>query len=547
MARVLVVDDDNQFRRLVVTILRSKGHEVTDGEDGLQGLERFQEQEFDLVVSDIEMPNMNGLSLLAAVMKERRDIPVIMLTAVAEIKTALGALEVGAFDYVIKPFQIPELLDAVKRALSWDATQASGTPSSSSMAEFYGLDGVVAVSPSMRAACEMVRRVAPAHAAHLITGEVGTGRKLLARALHSLSASPEEPFVIVRCRRADPAGLETELFGFGAGARGDGSSGGYGALIAAGGGTVLLEDVEGLPLEIQDRLLRCVKEREMAGPGGTTVPVSARILATTSADLQGAVEAGQMRGDLYNRVTLFPVITQPLRERKEDIIPLVWHFIRHAMDGGENLPTLPRDSQGALEHYPWPGNVGELKSAIIEAVKGGCGGRIRTVDLPASILRTLDGLELEPVTAEPEDERGRAFRARLADKGIPSGTRPPVVADHPITPPPAPPIVAAPAAPAAAEAPRPVEHTSPPPPPSPPPAVAAAPGVPPAAQAARPVEHVAPPAAPEPEPAPRLRVAPPLPPPPPVSTALPLKRRRRSLWARLREALRVIVGSDEGE
>lgn len=417
MARVLVVDDDHQFRKLVCTVLRTRGHEITDAEDGVQGLARFREGTFDLVVSDIEMPNMDGLQLLDAIIKEQPQMPVVMLTAVSDIKTALGALGVGAFDYVIKPFQMPELVEAVKRALAWDPSQAAGVPSRERMESFYDLPGIVAVSQTMRASCEMVRRVAPARTTHLVTGEAGTGRKLLARAIHDLGPSREEPFVTVRCKGKHSEVLEAELFDVGGKRQGEPGSEAFGAVLAVGNGTVLLQDVEALPLDLQERLIHCMRHKQLLTPDGTPVPVNARILATTRADLNEAVEAGRMQEQLYTRLTLIPVITHPLRERKEDVVPLAWHFLQAAVGEGEDLPVLARDAQGALEHYPWPGNVGELEIALLQAVKQCQGNKITTNDLPESILATLNGLEIEPVSPEEEDVRGMAFRARLAARG----------------------------------------------------------------------------------------------------------------------------------
>jgi DNA-binding NtrC family response regulator len=416
MACILHVDDNEQLRSLLRSVLQSRGHEVVSAPDGAEGLVRFRERAFDVVVSDIQMPVMDGLQFLEAVMRERPETPVIMATSVDTIKTALNALQIGAFDYVLKPFKLPVLIDTVQRAAASERTQSAGVPSEQTMSGYYALPGVVAVSERMRSACEAVRRVAPLKTPHLIAGEAGTGRKLLAQSIHALSPRRGGPFVRYSCRPRGPAGVRPPFIAMLRGPTPERKGQLGGALMEASGGTLLIEDVEALPLEFQDLLLELIHTGTICCETVVAVPRDVRILATTQHDLRGPAAEGAVRGELVELLTRMPIVTAPLHDRTGDILPLAWHMLLALAGERKKVPAIARGAQSALEHYAWPGNVEELAGAVRHAFGRRATGVLGVVDLPAAIAESLENLALRDAYRDDAQERGQAFRQRLAEK-----------------------------------------------------------------------------------------------------------------------------------
>ena len=407
MACILHIDDDEQLRSLLRAVLEVQGHEIVSATDGRQGLERFREQAFDLVVSDIQMPVMDGLQVLSAIRNERPDTPVVMATSVDTIKTALDALKVGAFDYVIKPFKVPVLVDTIERALAFDSEKSGGGPSGSAMSEYYAFPDVVAVSDRMRAACDLVRRVAPLHTPHLITGEAGTGRGLLAQAIHRLSARRDGRFIRFECCLPGAPGQ-------GAASEQEDRLGV--ALADANGGTLLLVDVEALSLDLQGALLDVIYDGAISSEDGQTVALDVRVLASTRNDLRALVEAGAMKDEFVSVLTRIPIVTAPLCERGDDILPLTWHFLVQLAPERSAVPRIARSARAALEHYEWPRNANELFAAVQHAFQKCSTGTLGIGDLPAEIMQALENLDLGRSAPDEEGQRGQAFRHRLAER-----------------------------------------------------------------------------------------------------------------------------------
>ena len=361
--RILIVDDDKSLQEFLEIFLTKEGFEVAVAEDGEEALDYLSHHDVDLILADIRMPRLDGISFLKALRKKGLEIPVIMITAYASLDTAVAAKQEGAFDYVAKPFKLAELRKLISKAL----TQKKPSPKKEEDFQFMGIIGK---SPPMKRLFELLPRVAQAPSNVLITGESGTGKELVARAIHRLSPRKDKPFVVVNCGGIPPNLLESELFGYKAGAFTGATRDKKGLFLKAHQGTIFLDEIGELPLEMQVKLLRVVQEKVILPLGGTKeIKVDVRIISATNRDLAKEVLKGNFREDLYYRLNVITLELPPLRERREDIPLLINHFLKkYAQKMGKEIEGISDFALKALMEYDFPGNVRELENIIERSV-----------------------------------------------------------------------------------------------------------------------------------------------------------------------------------
>ncbi|MGQ9662039.1 MAG: sigma-54-dependent transcriptional regulator [Kiritimatiellia bacterium] len=369
MARILVVDDEPSVLSVLSTLLRGEGYDVVPALGGEKARDLLDTQTFDLMISDIRMSPVNGMDLLRLVNKEQKSMAVIMLTAYGSVETAIEAMRLGAFDYITKPFKVDELLITVQRALQYRQALYENADLRARLDTRYQFENIVAESASMKAVCEMIRRVAPTDATVLIYGESGTGKELVARAIHKNSPRQNKNFVAVNCAALPEPLLESEMFGHVKGAFTGAVSDKEGLFEAADGGTIFLDEIGAMPVSIQSKLLRVLQEKEIRRVGSNkNIPVDVRVIAATNTRLEQMVKEGKYREDLYYRLSVIPITIEPLRNRPEDILPLVYHFLRKEIPKDRPLPKVDPEVSRILESYSWPGNVRELENTIKHAL-----------------------------------------------------------------------------------------------------------------------------------------------------------------------------------
>jgi two-component system response regulator AtoC len=365
--RVLVVDDEEDIRSFIAEALESRDLEVVKARDGQEAAELCAHQEFHLVITDLTMPRLDGLSLLRKLRAETPETEVIVLTAHGTVNNAVEAMKLGAFDYLQKPLSGPdELRLLVRRALEMGDLRAASDRHQRSERKAPQL---IAADPLSLAVAEQIRKVAATNATVLLLGESGTGKEVAARAVHSESPRSAGPFVAVNCAAITETLLESEIFGHEKGAFTGATEARRGRFELADGGTLFLDEVGELAPGLQSKLLRVLEERKFERVGGSrTVSVDVRLVAATNRDLAVEMQAGRFRADLYHRLAVFPVRLPPLRERKKDVIPLAEHLlVRIGEDLGRRGLTLSAAAKTALLARDWPGNVRELRNVLERA------------------------------------------------------------------------------------------------------------------------------------------------------------------------------------
>ena len=371
MARLLIVDDEASICQMLDITFRQDGHDVETVLTGKEAMKKIETRLYDLIVSDIRMPDVSGIDLLEHAKATRSSALFILITAVPTVSTAVEALNLGAYRYVIKTDRlVEEVRLVVERALEDAAMREENARLRRELSQIFPAGNMIGRSPAVRKILETVRQLGPAASTVLITGESGTGKELVARALHESSARHNRPFVSVNCAAFPETLLESELFGYFRGAFTGADTNKKGIIESANGGTLQLDEIGETSLNMQAKLLRVLQERKIRPLGGNVdVPVDVRLIAVTNRDLRAMVEAGQFREDFYYRISVIPIHLPPLRERKEDIEPLARHFLeKFAKPMGKPVHDFERPALVALEKHAWPGNVRELENAIERAV-----------------------------------------------------------------------------------------------------------------------------------------------------------------------------------
>ena len=364
--RVLFADDDESFRRVQEYQLEQAGYDVTIAVDGREALDAFRDGLHDLVVTDIRMPGLDGLELLARLMAISPETPVVVVTGHGTIRTAVEAMKRGAFDFLTKPFSGDRLRLTLQRAAEMARLQRENRELRREVEGRFSFENLVGSSEAMQRLFEAVELVAPTPSTVLITGETGTGKELVARAVHYNSPRRKGPFVAVHCSAIPAALIESELFGHKKGAFTGADADRAGRFEAADGGTLFLDEVGEIPLELQPKILRALQSGEVDRVGeDRPVRVDVRIVAATHRDLRRMVQDGAFREDLYYRLAVVPVEVPPLRDRREDIPLLAEHFLRRMeVRSGRSGLRFPSEALALLDRYGWPGNVRELENTV---------------------------------------------------------------------------------------------------------------------------------------------------------------------------------------
>jgi two-component system response regulator HydG len=386
-ARIVVADDEASARSGLATLLRDEGYEVFVAEDGHRALTVVQETAPDVLVTDLRMPGLDGIELLRKAREIEPDLVVILVTAFADVETAVRAMQEGAEHYLTKPLQIDELVLILGRALERRKLKHETTELRARLKDRLSFDNIVGASPAMQEVFNVIEQVAPTKASVLITGESGTGKELVAQAIHENSPRARAPFVKLHCASLAETILESELFGHEKGSFTGAAGRREGRFKQADGGTLFLDEIGEISPGIQVKLLRFLQERTFERVGGNeTLRVDVRIIAATNRDLAAEAAAGKFREDLYYRLNVVNIEMPPLRARPSDLLPLATHFLqRFATENGKKIENFSDDAVERITQYRWPGNVRELENVIERAVVLCDGPRLTAKHLPAGV------------------------------------------------------------------------------------------------------------------------------------------------------------------
>jgi two-component system response regulator PilR (NtrC family) len=402
---ILIVDDERSMREFLAIYLRRAGHRVEAAADGAAARKALGAREFDVVITDLRMPDASGLDVLGDSKKLHPETQVIVVTAFATAETAIAAMKAGAYDYLTKPFKVDEVGLVVERALERRALHRQNVALRDEIKGRFKLDRLIGKSPAMQRVFEMIRKIAPARTSVLLIGESGTGKELAARALHELSGRADNDFVAVNCGAIPETLIESELFGHVKGAFTGAGSDKMGLFEAAHGGTIFLDEIGELPVPMQVKLLRVLQERKVKRVGGVQEKeVDLRVVAATNRDLETEVEKGTFRQDLFYRLNVIQLRLPPLRERREDVALLCDHFIRKfSAEHGRTITGIDPDAMSALMDHSFPGNVRELENLIERSVTLAPGDRISHDSLPTLSTLSTAGANLGPAPTLPDE------------------------------------------------------------------------------------------------------------------------------------------------
>lgn len=397
-AKILVIEDDEVLRQLLIEVLTDQGYEVQAAETGEEGLAAMEQDVFDVTLLDINLPGMDGMDVLRLIPARQPDSQVVMMTAFGTVDTAVEAMKQGAFDYINKPFSTDELILTIRRALEEQELRRE-VARLRQQVRAPGTDiQIVGKSPGINRVIDLIARVAPSRATVLVTGDTGTGKELVARAIHAASDRAKYPFMPINCAAIPDNLLESELFGHMKGAFTGAVQNKKGLFEEASGGTVFLDEISTMSMALQPKLLRVLQEYVIMRVGGRQpVPVNIRLIAATNVDLRKRVSSGEFREDLYYRLNVFPIEVPPLREHKEDI-PLLAKFFLQKFGELYSIepPKLPERTLDHMMAYTWPGNVRELENFIERAVVLHASGGSGAVgfELPSSAGEDGDGASI---------------------------------------------------------------------------------------------------------------------------------------------------------
>lgn len=385
----MIIDDDRDLLDLLCSFFKQRGYNVVTYEDARIALEEIESHKVvaDVVLSDFKLPVMTGVDFIKRIRKLNLVLPIILMTAEGSLEVSLEAIEAGAYDFVLKPLHFPQLLISVQRALFLNQVQTENTNLKSLFSEqdFLGLKGVIGRSPGFKQAMELAKRVSSSQANIIISGESGSGKEVVAKAVHDLGDRKNQPFIAINCSAIPENLLESELFGYAKGAFTGAMGSKIGLFEEANNGTLFLDEIGDLALPLQAKLLRVLQERKIKRIGENQPrDITARIICATHKNLKKEVEAGKFREDLFFRLNVIPIFMPPLRERKEDILPLSEYFLKKfSLMNNVNLKGFAKDSIKKLESLPWQGNVRELENAIERAVVLTTSEYIEPDDLPS--------------------------------------------------------------------------------------------------------------------------------------------------------------------
>lgn len=383
MNRILIIDDDRQLGISFAKILSQEGYKIENGFTGREGIELVKNNPPDLVILDVRLPDMDGLQVFEALHELFPKLPVIIITAYSSTETAIGAIQKGAFDYIYKPFDVPEMLQVVEKAIAAGHCMSSPVEVNPDGEVFSGREALVGSGSSMLEVYKAIGRVSATDATVLIRGESGTGKELASRAIYNYSNRADKPYVVVNCVAIPETLLESELFGYEKGTFTGAMHKRVGKIEQARGGTVFLDEIGDMPLSIQSKFLRLLQENSIERLGGKEpIDVDVRVIAATNRDLEAAVAEGTFREDLYYRLRVVTLTMPPLRERKEDIDALVAYLLtRLSVELSIANPGITTDALRKITQYDWPGNIRELMNCLKKALIFNRGAPLQPEDI----------------------------------------------------------------------------------------------------------------------------------------------------------------------
>ncbi len=395
MPSILVIDDKDSMRTMLSRTLQEEGFQVDAVEGGPRGLELARLKSYDLALTDLKMPEMDGLQVLSTLKEIDNDMAVVIMTAYGTVETAVEAMKNGAYDFITKPFDPDHLNVVIQRALENRRLLAENSLLREELAQNLGFSDIIGQNEKMREVSKMIQKVAGSDTSVLLQGESGTGKELFARAIHNLSPRRDKPYVAINCAAIPGELLENELFGSEKGAYTSSVTRKMGKFEIADSGTIFLDEIGDLEVSLQAKLLRVLQQKKFERLGGTKmVSVDVRVIAATNMDLNEMIRKKQFREDLYYRLSVFPITIPPLRERPDDVKPLAEYFIdKYIRDMKKPMKTLSREATNLLEKYHWPGNVRELENTIERSIILAEGKKI-TPDHLAIRLRSTNEIRL---------------------------------------------------------------------------------------------------------------------------------------------------------
>ena len=419
-AQILVVDDEERMRNLLKKVLTKQGLSVQTSPNGIDALMKVEETPFDVILADIRMPEMNGIEVLKAVKETRPEIYVILMTAFGSIDSAVEAMKKGAYDYITKPFKMEEITIVIKKALEEKGLRKEVASLRNEVRSKYRFDNIIGKSKVMQDVFDLIRRVSNSKSTVLIYGKSGTGKELVAKALHYNSPRKDNPFVAVNCSAIPETLLESELFGHVRGAFTGAIATRKGLFEEANGGTIFLDEIGNVSHAMQIKLLRVLQEREIRRVGGAeNIKVDIRLIAASNQNLEEAVSRGEFRDDLYYRLNVITINLPELKDRQDDVSLLANYFLKkYTKEENEKIKSISKEAMNLLLNYNWPGNVRELENVIERAIALGRYEEILPEDIPVNIInsRMMSALkETLPENATIE-ELERDYIAKILKK-----------------------------------------------------------------------------------------------------------------------------------
>ena len=410
MAKILIVDDDKSILELLSELLSENGHNIKTAEDGQTALRLIEDEFFEVMITDLVMPGMDGIELMEKVLKTSPYTKCIILTGYGTIKSSVEAIKKGAFDYITKPVSVSELLVTIENALKMNDLEKENRYLRSELRRIGGFENIVGTSRAMQKVFEMIEKVSYTDCTVLITGSSGTGKELVARAIHSHSNRSDRPFVVINCGAIPEELLESELFGHEKGAFTGAHKRRIGRFEMADGGTIFLDEIGEMSPSLQVKLLRVLQEREFERVGGIKpIKVDVRIIAATNRDLKVAIKEGKFREDLYYRLNVIPIHLPDLKDRKSDIPLLIDHFLRkYSKESNGNIKGITKDALNIFMRYNWPGNIRELENIVKRIIILSDGEIIDVDDIPEYMKEDI----------EVEDDRWRLKNIKPIEKGM---------------------------------------------------------------------------------------------------------------------------------
>ena len=395
---LLIVDDETRMATVLKAALEPEGYAIATANNGTTAMNALDTHAYDVVLTDLKMDGPDGLQVLEFAKKRYPQCEVILMTAYATAQTAVEAMKRGAYDYIIKPFEIDELKVKLRHIFEKKSLASENRTLKQELQQRYSLDNMVGQSGVMQDVYKMIHKVAPSDTTVLIRGESGTGKELVAQAIHYLSPRADKPFVPINCSALPETLLESELFGYEKGAFTGAEKRKLGLFETAGDGTIFLDEIGEVSTSIQVKLLRALQNRQIIHLGGhETIPVKARVITATNRDLEIAVKEGNFREDFYYRINVFPIAVPALRKRLEDLPDLIFHFLKCA---GKNQNAITPEALDKLRMYPWPGNVRELENVVERSLIMAGNQPIEVADLPPHI----QGIQQLPTKFDLPDE-----------------------------------------------------------------------------------------------------------------------------------------------